>query len=408
MRPKEKILHIPQARRIGQLKYAIRNIATAAQQLEAEGRRILYLNIGDPLLYDFETPPPMVEAVDRAMRDGRNYYAPSHGILPAREAVARSLERENVDVSPGDVFITSGASEAIEIAMTAMLEPGDNILTPMPGYPLYSAVLCKLNVDERPYRLDPYNAWRPDIGHLRSLIDERTRGIVIINPNHPTGAVWHEETLVELLDLARAHGLVVFADEVYHTLTYEAAPPRMAALAPDLPIVAFDSLSKSHLATGWRAGWMTLHGEQLQGEFKGAVGRLLDARLCSPTPPQFAIPVALEGGGRAHLEHAMLKLRARRDTAVRLLNAIPGMSCTAPEGAFYLMPRFDGLDGQTDEEFVLDVLREEGVLLVHGSGFGMAPDHGYMRIVYLPPVDVLEAAIEGIGRVAERRLAHTA
>ena len=395
-------MHIPQARRIGQLKYAIRNIATAAQRLEAEGRRILYLNIGDPLLYDFETPPDMVEAVARAMRDGKNYYAPSHGILAAREAVANSLEAEGVDVAPGDVFITSGASEAIEIAMTAMLEPGDNVLTPMPGYPLYSAVLCKLGVEERGYRLDSANGWRPDVGHLRSLVDERTRGIVIINPNNPTGAVWNESTLVELLDLARAHSLVVYADEVYHTMTYDAPPPRIAALAPDLPVIAFDSLSKSHLATGWRAGWMSLHGEQLQGEYKGAVGRLLDARLCSPTSVQFAIPVALEGASD-HLAPTIRKLRERRDTAVRLLNEIPGFSCNPPEGAFYLMPRFDGLDGQTDEEFVLDVLNEEGVLLVHGSGFGLAPRDGYMRIVYLPPVDVLEAAIAGIARVAERR-----
>ncbi len=394
-------MEIPQARRISRLKYAIRNIASAAERLEAEGRRILYLNIGDPLLYDFETPPDLVEVVHRAMVDGKNYYAPSHGVPQAREAVADWLEREGVDAAPGDVFITSGASEAIETAMTALLDLGDNVLTPLPGYPLYSAVLCKLGVEERSYRLLPEERWRPDLDHLESLVNERTRAIVLINPNNPTGAVWDEATLLGVIDIARRHDLVILADEVYHTLAYDVSVTRTASLAGDVPVITFDSLSKSFLATGWRVGWLTLHGSRLRGEVKSGIGRLLDARLCSPTPPQFAVKPALESD-RSHIRRAVEQFRERRDATVSRLRQIPGFWAYEPEAAFYIMARFENLGDRTDEEFVLDVVNAEGVLVVHGSGFGMPASDGYMRIVYLPPVPVLETALEGLGRVAER------
>jgi alanine-synthesizing transaminase len=394
-------VNIPQAERIGRLKYAIRNIANAALQLESEGRRVLYLNIGDPLLYDFQTPPELVEAVYKAMRDGKNYYAPSYGIPIAREAIATHLEHEGVDVAPGHVYVTSGASEAIEAAMTAMLNPGDNVLTPLPGYPLYSAVLCKLSVQERGYRLLADADWNPDFDHMESLVDGRTRAIVVINPNNPTGAVWDEATLERVVDFARRHDLVIFADEVYHTITYDEPPTRLASIAGDVPVIAFDSLSKSYLATGWRVGWMTLHGQRLLGDLKGAIERILDARLCSPTPPQFAIPVALEGE-RAHLTVALAKFRQRRDLLVERLQGIPGFTCEAPKGAFYAMPRFRHLNGRTDEEFVLDVLRTAGVLAVHGSGFGLDPHDGYFRIVYLPPVETLSAAVDGLAETAAK------
>jgi alanine-synthesizing transaminase len=339
------------------------------------------------------------------MRDGKNYYGPSAGILPAREAIAEALDTVGIDVAPGDVFVTSGASEAIDIAMTALLEPGDNVLTPLPGYPLYSATLTKLVAEERSYRLDPDNRWQPDLEHVESLVDARTRALVVINPNNPTGSVCDEETLRGLADIARRHSLVLFADEVYHNYTYGPPPPRLASVAPDVPVVAFDSLSKAYLATGWRVGWMTLHGPGLRVGLKGAITRLVDARLCGPTPPQFAVPVALEGG-RAHLAETMTKLRERRDVTVERICAIPGFSCTVPEAAFYVMPRFQHIEGRTDEDFVLDVLKSEGVLAVHGSGFGMPPGEGYMRIVFLAPVPILESAFDGIERVATRWLAN--
>ena len=394
------MISIPSAERIGRLKYAIRNIAASAAEIEAQGRKVLRLNIGDPLLYDFQTPPALVEAVVQAMRDGKTWYAPSYGIPVAREAIAASLTAYGAPVAPSSVFVTSGASEAIEAALTAMLEPGDSVLTPTPGYPLYTAILAKLNAEERPYRLDPGAHWQPDLAQIEASIGPRTRAIVVINPNNPTGALWGEETLRGILDLARRRGLVVLADEVYYPLTYGPSAPRMASLVDDVPIIAFDSMSKAYLATGWRVGWMSLHHASLDG-VRAAISRILDARLCSPTPPQFAIPVAL-AGGRAHVDDAMGRLRERRDLLVSRLNAIPGVWCEAPGGAFYIMAKVELPAGRTDEEFVLDLLRTEGVLTVHGSGFGMAPKDGWMRIVYLPPVEVISAACDAIERTVAR------
>lgn len=391
---------IQPAERIGRLKYAIRNVAAAATEVEAQGRKVLRLNIGDPLLYDFTTPPALVETVARAMRDGKNWYAPSHGIPEARQAIAASLERQGIPVAVSSVYVTSGASEAIEAALTALLEPGDSVLTPVPGYPLYSAILTKLSAEERSYRLDPKAHWQPDLEHLESLIGPRTRALVVINPNNPTGALWGAETLRALLDIARRHRLVVLADEVYYPLTYGPPAPRMASLADDVPIIGLDSLSKAYLATGWRVGWMSLHHPSLR-LLGASIARVLDARLCSPTPPQFAVPVALTGGN-AHIDDAMARLRERRDVLVRRLNAIPGVWCEAPGGAFYIMARIHTDGGRTDEELVLDLLRTEGVLAVHGSGFGMDPKEGWMRIVYLPPVPVLEAACAAIERSVAR------
>jgi alanine-synthesizing transaminase len=391
---------IQSAERIGRLKYAIRNIAASAAEIEATGRKVLRLNIGDPLLYDFHTPRALVEAVTQAMHDGKNWYAPSYGIPAAREAIAASMTKQGAPVAPSSVFVTSGASEAIEAALTAMLEPGDSVLTPTPGYPLYTAILAKLNAEERAYRLDPANHWQPDLAQIESLIGPRTRAIVVINPNNPTGALWGEETLRAILDLARRRGLVVLADEVYHPLTYGPPAPRMASLVDDVPIISLDSMSKAYLATGWRVGWMTLHHASLDG-LRTAIQRILDARLCSPTPPQFAIVPALAGGD-AHVADAMARLRERRDLVVSRLNAIPGVWCEAPGGAFYIMARVTLPEGRTDEEFVLDVLRTEGVLVVHGSGFGMPAKDGWMRIVYLPPPDVLSAACDAIERTVKR------
>jgi alanine-synthesizing transaminase len=394
------VSEIPAASRTSRLTYAIRNIAAAASRLEAEGRRVLYLNIGDPLLYDFETPPAMIEAVAKAMRDGKNYYGPSAGVLVAREAVAESLERQGVSCAPGDVFMTSGASEAIEIALSALVEPGENVLTPVPGYPLYSAVLAKLGAVERGYRLNPAANWEPDLAHLESVIDPATRAIVVINPNNPTGSVCDADTLARVVEIARRHNLVVLADEVYHSFTYDKPSVRLAAIAGDVPVIAFDSLSKANLATGWRCGWMSLHNTGRMPGVRAALGKLLDARLCSPTAPQFAVETALLGD-QSHVEQAKVRLRERRDLTVRRLGEIPGVSCCEPEAAFYVMAKFDGLGGGTDEQFVLDLLAREAVLTVHGSGFGLDPRDGYLRIVYLPAPAVLEAAYAGLARVAE-------
>lgn len=391
------------AKRIENVKYAIRNVVAEAAKLEAQGRRILYCNIGDPLKFDFATPPHLIEAVHRAMRDGFNGYAPSAGVLAAREAIAREAERAGIPgVTPSDVVITTGASEAIELALTALLEPGERVLLPSPGYPLYNAVAAKLGVQAVPYQLDEERGWSLDLAEIESLCGPGTRALVLCNPNNPTGAVLDRSVLEGLLEIARRHRLVIFSDEIYGKLLYDTPHIPTASLARDVPILTFSGLSKAYLACGWRVGWLVFCNAHLMPELKAAVLRLADARLCSPAPPQYAIAPALEGP-QDHVPEMMGRLRRRRDLMVRRINDIPGLSVVPPGAAFYAMPRIRLPAVKSDEEFVLSLLRETGVLFVHGSGFGQKPGTTHFRIVFLPPEDVLSAAFDHLEAFVRER-----
>lgn len=389
---------IKAATRTQNFTYAIRNIVGEAKKIEAEGRQVLYLNVGDPVPYGFSTPPHLVEAVEKALRDGNNGYGPSPGIPSAREAVAREAVRRGVKMSPDDVIITSGASEAADIVLSSMLEPGDEVLVPSPGYPLYTAILAKLGAKEVSYKLDPKNDWQPVVDDIKALITNRTRAIVIINPNNPTGAVYNRENLLEVLNVANQAGLLILADEVYWRMTYEEQAPPIASLVDEsVPVITFESMSKIYLAPGWRVGWMKISNPHLMTDLRVGINKMADARLCSARPPQHAVAAALDGD-HAYLDDVMARFRARRDLSCQRINAIEGMNCTTPKGAFYLMAQMENLSDATDEQFVLSLLRETGVLFVHGSGFGMDPKDGYFRIVYLPELDVLNTVYD---RVAE-------
>jgi tyrosine/nicotianamine family aminotransferase len=380
---------IKAAERTKNFTYAIRNIVSEAKKIEAEGKKVTYLNIGDPVPYGFNTPPHLVEAVEKALRDGHNGYAPSPGIPQAREAVAREAVRRGINISPDDVIITSGASEAADIVLSSMLEPGDEVLVPSPGYPLYTAILAKLGAKEVSYRLDPKNNWQPSVDDIKALINNRTRAIVIINPNNPTGAIYSKENLLEVLSVANQAGLVILADEVYWRMAYQEIAPPIASLVDDsVPVITFESMSKIYLAPGWRVGWMKISNPHLMTDLRVGINKMADARLCSARPPQHAVAAALDGD-HTYLEDVMNRFRARRDLSYERINAIEGMNCTLPQGAFYLMAQMEQLGDATDEQFVVSLLRETGVLFVHGSGFGMDPKDGYFRIVYLPELDVL-------------------
>jgi len=382
------------ARHIENVRYAIRNVVAEALRLEAQGRRILYLNIGDPLKFDFQTPPHLIEAVHRAMRDGHNGYAPSAGIPAAREAIAREALRNGIPgITPLDVVVTNGASEAIELALTALLEPGERVLVPSPGYPLYNAVAARLGVQAVPYSLDEDRGWSLDLTEIDALCTPGTRALLLCNPNNPTGAVLERNVLEGLLEIARRRGLVILSDEIYDKLLYDKVHLPTASLATDVPIITFGGLSKSYLACGWRVGWLVFCNAHLMPGLKAAVLRLADARLCSAGPPQYAIAPALEGP-QAHLAEMMGRMRSRRDLMVRRINAIPGLSVVEPAAAFYAMPRLQLPSVTSDEDFVLSLLRETGVLFVHGSGFGQKAGTTHFRVVFLPPEDILTTAFD--------------
>ncbi len=380
---------LPTAHRVDGFTYAIRNIVAEARKVEAAGTPVTYLNIGDPIPFGFSTPPALVEAVVRAMRDGHNGYTASVGIPEAREAVAHEFSSRGLPTTADRVVLTSGTSEGIELAIGALVNEGDEVLVPTPTYPLYTAVLAKVGAKAVYYRTDPSRGWQPDLDHLRSVITHRTRVLVSIDPNNPTGAIYPDETRRALIDIAERHNVVILADEVYGDLGYEGPVAPMGGLAPDAPIISFSSLSKAYVAPGWRAGWLAVGRSPRMDGVLAAIKKLADGRLCSPGPMQYAITEALTGD-RSHQVGLRAALRERAAVTTEALNAIPGITCVAPRAAFYAMPRVALPPGVTDQDYVLALLRATGILCVYGSGFGTAPQDGFFRVVFLAqPADLV-------------------
>jgi alanine-synthesizing transaminase len=366
---------------------------------------VRYLNIGDPITFGFKTPPHLVEAVTRAIRDGHNGYVASPGIPAAREAVAAELSSRGLPTIPDRVLITSGTSEGIELALGALVNEDEEVLVPSPTYPLYTAVLGRIGARAVYYRTDPDRAWLPDLDHLASLVTPATRALVVIDPNNPTGAVYPAPIRHALLDFADRHGLVILADEVYGDLAYDGPVAPLGSLAPDVPVISFSSLSKAYLAPGWRAGWMAVGRTERLDEVLAAVKKLADGRLCSTAPMQFGIVAALTGD-RSHQAEFRSALAERASLTVERLNAVPGMSCVAPRGAFYAMPRVTLPAGATDEAFVVALLRQTGILCVYGSGFGLPAAHGYFRLVFLASPSELSAIYDDMSEFVGSYLAH--
>jgi alanine-synthesizing transaminase len=330
----------------------------------------------------------MLEAVERALRNGENGYGPSPGILSAREAIAAEYTSRGFAVSSDRVLVTAGTSEGIDLALSALVDETGEVLVPLPTYPLYTAVLAKIGARAVYYRTDPAQEWMPDLEHLHRVVTARTRAIVVIDPNNPTGAHYSESTRKALLGFADHYGLSILADEVYNDLGYEGAVPPLGSLAPDAPILSFSSLSKGYVAPGWRTGWLAVGRSPRLDDVLAALKKLADGRLCSTLPMQHAIPAALTGD-RSHQSAFRAALRERATVTTEALHAMPGVTCVPPRAAFYVMPKIALPAGRTDEDYVLSLLRATGLLCVHGSGFGMRPDEGYLRIVFLAAPDEL-------------------
>ena len=395
---------IPVATRLGGFVYAIRNIVAEARKVEAAGRKVRYLNIGDPITFGFRTPPHMIEAVERAMRDGENGYAPSVGILPAREAVAADCAQHGMPVSPDRVVITSGTSEGIELALTALAQAGDEVLIPVPTYPLYTAVLAKIGARAVFYRTDADRGWLPDVDHIRSLIGPATRALVVIDPNNPTGATYPASVRRALIELADEHNFPLLADEVYGDLAFDGPVPAIASLNPDAPIISFSSLSKAYLAPGWRSGWLAVGPTDRLDAVLAGIKKLADGRLCSTGPMEHGIVAALNGD-RSHQQAFRAALRLRAEITHARLNAIDGITSVMPSAAFYAMPQVKLPTGVTDADYVLALLRATGVLCVYGSGFGTAPEDGFFRVVFLADPEELADIYDAIAGFTREFLA---
>lgn len=392
------------ARRLGEVTYAVRDVVSLARQAEAAGKKIIGLNIGDPCQFDFRTPEVVIEAIVKALRDNKTSYSASEGIPEAREAILRDAEERKGIRNVREVLIGHGASEPIELMLSALLDPGEAVLLPSPGYPLYSAILAKLGARALYYNLDESAGWRPDPDHIERLVDSGTRAVVLINPNNPTGSVTDRATLEAVLETAARHNLVVLSDEIYDRMVFDDDVEFVAtaSLRDDIPIATFCGLSKVWLGPGLRIGWAIFSGPQESlSPLTDAMGKMVRARLCANHPGQWAIKPALEGANE-HLAQVNAKLRKRRDITVERLNSIPGWSCSKPQGAFYVFPRFS-LGALEDTELVRDMILEHGVVLVHGSGFGQK-DTRHVRIVFLPTEEELAEAYDHLADYSRRRL----
>jgi alanine-synthesizing transaminase len=388
------------------IEYAIRDVIVNAGPITKMGKKIFYLNIGDPVAFDFPTPQHIKQALIGAVQSGENNYAPSEGVPELRQAIVEKEKRVNgVNVSADNVLITSGVSEGIRMLTSALIEKGDEILVPGPAYSPYISYSKAYDGTPITYETIEEENWQPNIDDLRSKISEKTRAIVIINPNNPTGALYRKKMVKQILDVAGEHDLLVLSDEIYDQIRYAEDYASTAHLAKDLPVVGLNGFSKVYLMTGWRLGYIYFHEQngELQ-ELKKAIEKEQRIRICASTPVQMAGIAALRGP-QDHVKDLVERLKLRRDYAWKRLNEIEGVSCAKPEGAFYVFPKIHdvGSKWKTDMEFAVELLKETGVLLVHGSGFDPIYGAGHVRAVFLPPIETLEAAFNEVERFVKKK-----
>ncbi|MCC6933161.1 MAG: pyridoxal phosphate-dependent aminotransferase [Deltaproteobacteria bacterium] len=394
---------ILKSQKLENVVYDIRGpILKEAQKLEQEGYKILKMNIGNPAPFGFEAPEEVIHDMILNLPNAQG-YSDSKGIFPARKAIMQYYQSKGImDVEIEDIFLGNGVSELICIAMQALLNSGDEMLIPSPDYPLWTAAVTLSGGKPVHYMCDEASDWQPDINDIRSKITDKTKGIVVINPNNPTGAVYCKEILEQIVKLAVEKELIIFADEIYEKIIYDdARHVNMAALTDEALIVTFNGLSKAYRAAGYRSGWMMFNGKKsIATDFIEGVALLASMRLCSNVPAQYAIQTSL--GGYQSINDLIIpggRLYEQRNYLYERIVSIPGISCVKPRGAMYMFPKIDTarFNISNDQQFVLDFLRQEHVLIVGGSGFNWSScDH--FRLVFLPPVDYLQKVIERFER----------
>ncbi|WP_295521159.1 pyridoxal phosphate-dependent aminotransferase [Limnohabitans sp. Rim8] len=393
---------IQKSAKLANVCYDIRGpIMDRARQMEEDGQKIIKLNIGNLAVFGFDAPEEIQQDMIRNLPNSAG-YSDSKGIFAARKAVMHETQKQGIQgVMLDDIYLGNGASELIVMATNALLDNGDELLLPSPDYPLWTAAASLSGGTPVHYHCDESNGWMPDLADIRAKVTPRTKGIVVINPNNPTGALYADELLVGIVAIAREHGLVIFADEVYDKVLYDGVKHTpLGSLSQDVLTLTFNSLSKSYRSCGYRAGWMVISGDKKRArDYIEGLNMLSNMRLCANVPGQWAIQTAL--GGHQSINELVGeggRLRKQRDLAYQLITAIPGVSCVKPRAALYMFPKLDHqiYPVQDDQDFFLQLLEETKVMLVQGTGFNW-PDADHFRIVFLPHEDDLR---EAIGRVA--------
>ncbi len=382
------------SRKVAGVEYAIRDIVSAARKLEAQGRSVDYLNIGDPVQFGFQPPDNVRQALIEAVGRGQNHYSPSEGLPELRDAIAGKENQKGFSISGDDILVTNGVSEALDMVIASVVEEGDEVLLPGPYYPPYASYVRLHGGVPVEFGVDLDNS-TPDLDDIRSKITPRTVAICLISPNNPTGVVFSEGSLRDLVDIANEHGLYVICDEIYDQIIYDERFFGIGRAAGDSPVIILNGFSKVHLMTGWRIGYVAFNRSAQLEPLKEHLPKLARVRISTSTPVQHAAIESLRGP-QDYVKKFVSELRTRRDFVVGRLNEIPGLSCPLPRGAFYAFPKIEDNPYPSDYEFVLKLLESKGVLAVHGSGFGTTYGSGHFRLVFLPAMQTLESALAKI------------
>ncbi|MGB0004188.1 MAG: aminotransferase class I/II-fold pyridoxal phosphate-dependent enzyme [Nitrososphaeraceae archaeon] len=379
--------------RTSEVEYAIRDIIVHAREYEKSGRQIIYLNIGDPVKYDFKTPNHIKQALIDSVSHDFNYYTDSEGLYELREAIVEKESRKGLSITAEDVLVTNGVSEGLDMTMASIVEPNTEVLMPGPYYPPYASYVKFYGGRPVEFKLTPDG--KPDLEDLISKITPRTRALCIISPNNPTGEVFDHKSLKQLVDIAAEHSLYIICDEIYDSLVFDGEFTGIGKVAKDSPVILLNGFSKVYLMTGWRCGYICMNSNCSKLEnIRNNIPKLARVRISTNLPVQKAAIAALRGP-QDHIPMMVSKLRRRRDLVIKRLNQISSISCNVPKGAFYAFPKINlSSRWKNDKHFVLDLLNETGILTVHGSGFGSNFGTDHFRIVYLPQEQILDEAMD--------------
>ena len=382
------------SKKVAGVEYAIRDIVFAARKLQKQGRKVEYLNIGDPVQYGFQTPENVKQALINAVKNNENYYAPSEGIPELRQAIAEKEHKKGLEVGADDILVTNGVSEGLDMIMSSIIEEGNEVLLPGPYYPPYASYVRLHGGVPVEFSVDLDHS-TPDLDDIRSKITSKTVAICLISPNNPTGVVFNEKSLKELVEIANEHNLYIICDEIYDQIVYDEKFVGIGKVSKDSPIIILNGFSKVHLMSGWRIGYIAFNQSAGLQEIRENLPKLARVRISTNLPVQHAALESLRGP-QEYISEFVSELKKRRDFTIKRLNSIPGLSCSNPKGAFYAFPKIEHNRYSSDEEFVLQLLDQKGVLTVHGSGFGKKYGSGHFRIVFLPNLETLDSALNKI------------
>ena len=376
------------------VEYAIRDIVVAAREVEQTGMNVDYLNIGDPVQFGFQPPDNVKQALIDAIKNGQNYYSTSEGLLELREEIAKKENAKGLSIEADDILITNGVSEGLDMVISSIVEEGDEVLLPGPYYPPYASYVRLHGGIPVEFSVDLNNS-TPDIDDIKSKITSKTVAICLISPNNPTGVVFNENSLKELVDVANQHNLYIICDEIYDQIIFDDKFVGIGKVTGDSPVIILNGFSKVHLMSGWRIGYIAFNRSPQLEELREHLPKLARVRIATNLPIQYAALESLRGS-QNYINDFVSEMKKHRDLVVKRLNQMPGLSCSTPKGAFYAFPKIEDTRFGTDKEFVTNLLKSKGVLTVHGSGFGEQYGSGHFRLVYLANMEILDSAMNKI------------